>query len=94
MRLKSLFKTLWRAFSLNFPVTIHHRYSSSNQNGYDYYYYIFEVFSGLTLCSVDSDMVDDEGWAVTNLEWPEQFRINSPQEFQSFLQAVGYQKQA
>lgn len=64
---------------------------ADSQNGYDYYYYIFEVFSGLTLCSVDSDMVDDEGWVVTNLEWPEQFRINSPQEFQSFLQAVGYQ---
>lgn len=67
---------------------------AESQNGYDYYYYIFEVFNGLTLCSVDSDRIDEEGWVVTNLEWPEQFRINSPQEFQSFLQAVGYQQQA
>lgn len=67
---------------------------SESQNGYDYFYYTFEVFNGLTLCSADSDMVEDENsWYVTNLEWPEQFKIHSPQEFQSFLHAVGYQQE-
>ena len=65
--------------------------NSDSQNGYDYYYYTFEVFEGLTLCSVDSDMVDDDNWYVTNLEWPEHFKLQTLLEVDSFLQSVGYQ---
>ena len=64
-----------------------------SQNGYDYYYYTFEVFEGLTLCSVDSDRISDDNWHVTNLEWPDHFRLQTPQEVDSFLQSVGYQVQ-
>ena len=63
-----------------------------SQNGYDYYYYTLDVFSGLTLCSVDSDRIDDDGWVVTNMEWPEQFKLQTPLEIVSFLESVGYQK--
>ena len=63
-----------------------------SQNGYDYFYYTLEIFDNLTLCSVDSDCVKDDNWCVTNLEWPDQFKLQSPQEVQSFLQAVGYQQ--
>lgn len=62
-----------------------------SQNGYDYFYYVLEIFDNLTLCSVDSDCVKDDNWFVTNLEWPDHFKLQSPQEVQSFLQAVGYQ---
>ena len=62
-----------------------------SQNGYDYFYYTLEVFNNLTLCSVDSDMVSDDNWYVTNLEWPDNFRLQTPQEVDSFLQSVGYQ---
>ena len=65
--------------------------NSESQNGYDYYYYTFEVFEGLTLCSVDSDMVDDDNWYVTNLEWPDHFRLQTLLEVDSFLQSVDYQ---
>jgi hypothetical protein len=62
-----------------------------SQNGYDYYYYTFEIFEGLTLCSVDSDRVSDDNWYVTNLEWPDHFRLQTLLEVDSFLQGVGYQ---
>lgn len=62
-----------------------------SQNGYDYYYYTFEVFEGLTLCSVDSDRISDDNWYVTNLEWPNHFRLQTLLEVDSFLQSVGYQ---
>jgi hypothetical protein len=62
-----------------------------SQNGYDYYYYTFEVFEGLSLCSVDSDRVSDDNWYVTNLEWPDHFRLQTLLEVDSFLQSVGYQ---
>lgn len=62
-----------------------------SQNGYDYFYYTLEVFKNLTLCSVDSDMVEDKNsWYVTNLEWPDQFKLQSPQEVQNFLESVDY----
>lgn len=61
------------------------------QNGYDYFYYILDVFDNLTLCSVDSDVVEDNNWYVTNLDWPEHFKLQTPQEVHSFLQSVGYQ---
>jgi len=63
-----------------------------SQNGYDYYYYNFEVFENLTLCSVDSDMVENDNWYVTNLEWPDHFKLHTLLEVQSFLQSVGYQQ--
>ena len=63
-----------------------------SQNGYDYYYYTFDVFNNLTLCSADSDHVENDDWYVTNLDWPDHFKLQSPQEVQSFLQAVGYQQ--
>ena len=62
-----------------------------SQNGYDYFYYTLEVFNNLTLCSVDSYMVSDDNWYVTNLELPDHFRLQTPQEVDSFLQSVGYQ---
>ena len=61
------------------------------QNGYDYFYYVLDVFDNLTLCSVDSDVVEDDNWYVTNLDWPEHFKLQTPQEVHSFLQSVGYQ---
>ena len=63
-----------------------------SQNGYDYFYYTLEIFDNLTLCSVDSDCEKDNNWFVTNLEWPDQFKLQSPQEVQSFLQTVGYRQ--
>lgn len=63
-----------------------------SQNGYDYFYYTLEIFDNLTLCSVDSDRVQDGNWYVMNLDWPDRFRLQSPQELLSFLQTVGYQR--
>jgi hypothetical protein len=62
-----------------------------SQNGYDYFYYVLDVFDNLTLCSVDSDVVEDDNWYVTNLDWPEHFKLQTPQEVHSFLQSVGHQ---
>ena len=64
-----------------------------SQNGYDYYYYTFDIFENLTLCSVDSDRVEDDNWFVINLYWPDHFKLNTLLEVQSFLQSVGYQEQ-
>lgn len=61
-----------------------------SQNGYDYFYYVLDVFDNLTLCSVDSDSIEDNNWYVINLDWPEHFKLQTPQEVQSFLQSVGY----
>ena len=61
------------------------------QNGYDYFYYVLDVFNNLTLCSVDSDVVEDDNWYVTNLDWPEHFKLQTPQEVHAFLQSVGHQ---
>jgi hypothetical protein len=64
-----------------------------SQNGYDYYYYTLDIFENLTLCSVDSDRVEDDNWFVINLDWPDHFKLNTLLEVQSFLQSVGYQEQ-
>jgi hypothetical protein len=40
----------------------------------------------------NNDMVEDDNWFVTNLEWPEQFKLETLLEVQSFLESVGYQK--
>ena len=63
-----------------------------SQNGYDYYYYTLDIFNNLTLCSIDSDRVENDNWFVINLDWSDKFKLESPQEIQSFLQAVGYQQ--
>lgn len=63
-----------------------------SQNGYDYFYYVLDVFNNLTLCSVDSDRVENDNWYVTNLEWPDHFKLQNLLEVQSFLQSVGYQQ--
>jgi len=64
-----------------------------SQNGYDYFYYVLDVFNNLTLCSVDSDRVENDNWYVTNLEWPDHFKLQNLLEVQNFLQSVGYQEQ-
>ena len=64
-----------------------------SQNGYDYYYYTLDIFENLTLCSVDSDRVEDDNWFVINLDWPDHFKLNTLLEVQNFLQSVGYQEQ-
>jgi hypothetical protein len=63
-----------------------------SQNGYDYYYYTLDIFENLTLCSVDSDRVEDDDWFVINLDWPDHFKLHTLLEVQSFLQSVGYQE--
>jgi hypothetical protein len=63
-----------------------------SQNGYDYYYYTLDVFNNLTLCSVDSDRVENNNWFVINLDWPEDFKLENLLEVQNFLESVG-QKQ-
>lgn len=63
-----------------------------SQNGYDYYYYTLDIFENLTLCSVDSDRVEDDNWFVINLDWPDHFKLHTLLEVQSFLQSVGYQE--
>ncbi len=63
-----------------------------SQNGYDYYYYTLDIFENLTLCSVDSDRVEDDNWFVINLDWPDHFKLQTLLEVQSFLQSVGYQQ--
>jgi hypothetical protein len=61
---------------------------SESQNGYDYYYYTFEIFNNLTLSSVDSDRVENGEWYVFNLDWPLQFKLNTKEEVHHFLQTV------
>jgi hypothetical protein len=62
--------------------------NSESQNGYDYYYYTFEVFDNLTLISVDSDSVENEEWYVYNLDWPDEFRMHSKEHVIHFLESV------
>jgi len=65
-----------------------------SQNGYDYYYYTFDVFNNLTLSSVDSDRVENEDWHVYNLDWPEQFKLLTKDQVLQFLQSVGHLSEA
>ena len=62
-----------------------------SQNGYDYYYYTFEVFDNLTLISIDSDRVENDNWYVYNLEWPDQFRMHDKEHVIHFLETVNPQ---
>ena len=61
-----------------------------SQNGYDYYYYTLDVFNNLTLISVDNDRVESENWYVYNLDWPDQFKLQTVDQVQHFLQSVGH----
>jgi hypothetical protein len=59
-----------------------------SQNGYDYYYYTLEVFNNLTLSSVDSDRVEDGHWYVFNFDWPMQFRLDTKEDVNHFLETL------
>jgi hypothetical protein len=61
-----------------------------SQNGYDYYYYTFDIFNNLTLISVDNDRVENGDWYVYNLDWPDQFRLQTVDQVQEFLHSVGH----
>jgi hypothetical protein len=61
-----------------------------SQNGYDYYYYTLDIFNNLTLISVDNDRVQDENWYVYNLDWPDQFRLQTKDQVLQFLSSVGH----
>jgi len=61
-----------------------------SQNGYDYYYYTLDIFNNLTLISVDNDRVQDENWYVYNLDWPDQFKLQTVDQVQNFLRSVGH----
>ncbi len=40
-----------------------------SQNGYDYYYYVLDIFNNLSLISTDSDLVEAEDeWFVGNFD--------------------------
>lgn len=65
-----------------------------SQNGYDYYYYTFDIFNNLTLISVDNDRVEDEDWYVYNLDWPDQFRLQTKDQVLQFLHSVGHLSEA
>jgi hypothetical protein len=61
---------------------------ADSQNGYDYFYYILQVFDNLTLSSTDSDVVKNGEWFVHNLDWPRQFQLSTKNEVMGFLQTV------
>jgi len=61
-----------------------------SQNGYDYYYYTLDIFNNLTLISVDNDRVEGENWYVYNLDWPDQFKLQTVDQVQQFLSSVGH----
>ena len=61
-----------------------------SQNGYDYYYYTFDIFNNLTLISVDNDRVENEDWYVYNLDWPDQFKLQTVDQVEHFLHSVGH----
>jgi len=61
-----------------------------SQNGYDYYYYTFDIFNNLTLISVDNDRVENEDWYVYNLDWPDAFKLQTVDQVQQFLHSVGH----
>ena len=61
-----------------------------SQNGYDYYYYTLDIFNNLTLISVDNDRVENEDWYVYNLDWPDQFKLQTKDQVLQFLHSVGH----
>ncbi len=63
-----------------------------SQNGYDYYYYVLDIFNNLSLISTDSDLVEAEDeWFVGNFDWPDKkFKLHSKEEVLQFLHSVGH----
>ena len=61
-----------------------------SQNGYDYYYHTLDIFNNLTLISVDNDRAENGDWYVYNLDWPDQFRLQTVDQVQEFLHSVGH----
>jgi hypothetical protein len=61
-----------------------------SQNGYDYYYYTFDIFNNLTLISVDNDRVENKDWYVYNLDWPDAFKLQTVDQVLQFLHSVGH----
>jgi hypothetical protein len=60
-----------------------------SDNGYDYYYYSYEVFDNLILISNDSDRAQNDQWTVYNLEWSQDdFSIKSKDQFLQFLSSL------
>jgi len=66
--------------------------NEESQNGYDYYYYILNIFDNLSLISTDSDLVVlEDQWFVSNFEWPdEKFKLQTVNQVQQFLHSVGH----
>lgn len=57
-----------------------------SDNGYDYYYYKYEVFDNFILLSNDSDRATNNNWIVYNLGWSvDDFSIKSKDHFLQFL---------
>ena len=65
---------------------------SDSQNGYDYFYYVLDVFDNLSLISTDNDLVEAENeWFVGNFDWPDKkFKLHSKEEVLQFLHSVGH----
>jgi len=63
-----------------------------SQNGYDYYYYVLDIFNNLSLISTDSDLVEAEDeWFVGNFDWPDKkFKLRTKEEVLQFLHSVGH----
>ncbi len=63
-----------------------------SQNGYDYYYYVLDVFDNLALISTDSDLVQvEDQWFVGNFDWPDKkFKLQTKEEVLEFLHSVSH----
>ena len=60
-----------------------------SDNGYDYYYYSYDVFDNLMLISNDSDRAQNDQWTVYNLEWSQDdFSMKSKDHFLQFLSSL------
>ena len=65
--------------------------NEDSQNGYDYFYYVLNIFDNLSLISSANDRVKEKNdWTVTNFDWPDHFLLQSKLQVQDFLLAVGY----
>lgn len=66
--------------------------NEESQNGYDYHYYVLDVFDNLSLISTDSDLVVlEDQWFVSNFDWPDKkFKLHLREEVVGFLHSVGH----
>ena len=65
--------------------------NEDSQNGYDYFYYVLNIFDNLSLISSENDRVKEKnGWTVTNFDWPDHFQLHSKFQVQDLLRAVGH----